>query len=50
MDVTLFQRLPPYLQNMAAALGELIQRGDGFMGQRYLIRHWHVAATDQPRI
>ena len=36
--------------DMAAELGEFIQKEHAIMGQRDLARHWHVALTDQPHI
>ena len=35
---------------MPSPLGEIIEAEDIMMGQRYLARHLHVAATDELRI
>ena len=43
---TLLEQLPQYLQDMAAALGEFIQKEHAMVGQRHLARHGHMAATD----
>jgi hypothetical protein len=43
----ILKRLAQDLQDMAAALGELIQKEHAMMGQRHLTRHRHVAAADQ---
>jgi hypothetical protein len=42
----LLQRLPQHLQDMPAELGEFIQKQHAIMGERYLTRHRHVAATN----
>jgi hypothetical protein len=47
---TLLQRLPPHLQDMAAALGEFIQKAHAMVGPRPLTRHGHGAAPGQPRV
>ena len=47
---TLLQRLPQDLQDMAAELGEFIEKEHAMVGQRHLGRHEHVAAPDQPRV
>ena len=38
------------LQDMAAELGQFIQKAHAMVGQRHLSRHRHVAAAEQPRI
>jgi hypothetical protein len=47
---TLLERLAQDLEDMAAALGQLIQEGDAVVGQRHVARHRHMAATDQPDV
>jgi hypothetical protein len=47
---TLLERLPQDLQDMAAALGQLIQEEHAMVRQRHLARHGHVPPTDQSRI
>jgi hypothetical protein len=43
-------RLTQDLQNMAAELGQLIQKKHAMVGQGHFARHRHVAPTDQPYI
>src|SRR5262245_60782978 len=47
---TLLQGLAQHLQDMAAALRQLIQEQHAVVGQRHLARHRHVAPTDQLHI
>src|SRR5262245_26029444 len=47
---TLLQRLAQYLQHMAAALGQFIEKEHAVVGPRHLARQGHVAATDPPRV
>jgi hypothetical protein len=47
---TLIERLAQDLEDMAAALGQLIQEEHAIVGQRHVTRHWHVPPADQPRI
>ena len=49
-DDRLRERLAQDRQDMAAALGEFIQKAHAMVGQRHLSRHRHVAAAEQPRI
>jgi hypothetical protein len=46
---TLLERLPD-LQDMAAALGQLIQEEHAMVCQRHLSRHRHLVPTDQHRM
>ena len=46
----IIERLTQDLQDMAAALGQLIQEEQAMVGQRHLAGHQYVAAADQPRI
>jgi hypothetical protein len=46
---TVIKRLPPDLQDMAAALGPCIQAAHAMVCQRPLARHRRVAAADQSR-
>jgi hypothetical protein len=47
---TLFERLAPDLEDMAAELRELIQEEHAVVRPRHLARHRHVAPADQLRI
>jgi hypothetical protein len=47
---TLLERLPPDLQDMAAAGRQLIQQPHAIMGQRHVARHWHLAPIDQAHL
>jgi hypothetical protein len=47
---TLLERLPPDLQDMAAALGPCIQEEPTVVREGHLARHRHVPPTDQSRI
>ena len=42
--------MPQYLQDMAAELGEFIQKEHAMVGQRHLARPRPVAPAEQPRI
>jgi hypothetical protein len=44
---TLLERLPQDLEDMAAALGQLIQEEHAIVGPRHLAQHRHVAPADQ---
>jgi hypothetical protein len=44
------ERLPQDRQDMAAALGEFIQKAHAMVGQRHLTRHRHLTPADQPHI
>jgi hypothetical protein len=47
---TLLQRLAQDLEDLAAALGQLIQEEHAVVGQRHLARHRHLAPTDQVHV
>jgi hypothetical protein len=47
---TILEGMAQDLQDMAAELGELIQKQHAMVGQRHLARHRHVAPAEQPRI
>jgi hypothetical protein len=44
------ERLPPDRQDMAAALGEFIQKAHAVVGQGHVARHRHGAPAEQPHI
>jgi hypothetical protein len=47
---TILQRLSPDLEDMAPALGQLIQEQDTVVRQRHLPRHGQLAAADQTHL
>jgi hypothetical protein len=47
---TICERLPQDLEDVAAALGQLIQEEHAVVGPRPLARQRHVASADQPHI
>jgi hypothetical protein len=47
---TLLKRLAQHLQDMTAALEELIQEEDPVVGQRHVAGHRDLPAPDQPHI
>ena len=44
------ERLAQDLQDLASELGRLIQEEHPVLGQRHLLRHGHVAASDEAHI
>jgi hypothetical protein len=47
---TLLERLPQDLEDLAAALGQFIEKQHAIMGQRHVAGQRHLAAADQPDI